>query len=316
MYDWIAIAEARGNGLVFAQHVRELGVTLSSVRHAIEAGVLYRVRRGVLARPPLDSRHAVGERYRTLVLATAAVIAPDRVISHQSAAVIHGLPTIGALSHRVDTLAPDSDRHHASTSLIEHRTRVQPDTHIVDGVHVTSLARTLVDLASTTTLLVATVAIDAALRSQRVGREELFDELARVSPRYGYRKAAFAISFADARSANPGETLSRVRMHQLGFEAPDLQVHVSTSDGEYDVDFGWESVPAFGEFDGVEKYVREEMLNGESTAQAVLREKRREDAIRRTTQRTFARWGWADAWSSARLMRILDEAGVPRARGR
>jgi len=32
-----------------------------------------------------------------------------------------------------------------------------------------------------------------------------------------------AIAFADARSGSPGESFSRVRMHELGFETPELQ---------------------------------------------------------------------------------------------
>jgi hypothetical protein len=314
MFDWIEIAEARGNGLVFAQHARALGVSRAVVLRAIEAGVLYRVRHGVLARPPGAGRHAVEARYRNLVRAESALLMPDRIISHQSAAVIHGLPMIGSAPARVDTLSPDGGRSQVSHGVIVHRTLAPPTVEFVDGVPVTSIDRTLVDLASTSTFLVAVVAIDAALRAGLTNSGRLLDELQQVAPRYGGAKAHLAIDFGDARSANAGESLSRVRMSQLGFEPPELQVHVSTSEGEFDVDFGWESVAVFGEFDGFQKYAREEFLKGETPAQAVVREKRREDTIRRRTQRTFARWGWSDAWSPARLMRILDEARVPRSR--
>ena len=313
MLDWIEIAEARGNGLVFAQHLRQLGVPRSVVLQAIEARALYRVRHGVLARPPAGPQ-ATEQRYRNLVRTESAHLLPDRILSHLSAAVIHGLPTIGSLPTRIDTVSPDGVRSQASPGVIVHRTPVSPAVEVVDGMLVTSVERTIVDLASTSTLLVAVVAIDAALRLGQTDVARLHDELDRVAPRYGRRKARLAIEFGDGRSANAGESLSRVRMWQLGFSPPELQVHVSTSDGEFDVDFGWESVPAFGEFDGVQKYVREEFLHGEDAAHAVVREKRREDSIRRTTRRAFARWGWEDAWIPARLMRILDETGIPRSR--
>ena len=45
--------------------------------------------------------------------------------------------------------------------------------------------------------------------------------------------------FADARSESPGESWSRVLIHDLGFEPPQLQVEVQLPQGIARVDFEW-----------------------------------------------------------------------------
>ena len=314
MNDWIELAEVRGDGLVFAPHLRELGVKRSQLAEALRRGILYAVRPGVYARPPAPTSEGRALRHRNLVRALVAV-APGHVVSHFSAAAIHGLPIIGAWPARVDVLDFRARGGSSRPGFAAHRSLVEPPAELVDGVAVTTLERTLVDLAATSTLLVATTALDSALHDGRTTRELLAEELELVAPRYGRRRAEEVIQFADGRSATPGESLSRVRTHQLDFEARELQIHVSTWLGEHDVDFGWESAALFGEFDGFGKYSREEYLKGETSAQAVVREKAREDAIRAKTKRAFVRWGWADALSPRRFERILREGGVPSRRG-
>ena len=308
--NWIEIAELRGAGLVFARCLRELGIPRSSVDDALRRNALYTVRRGVYARPPGSTPEGLLQRHRYVVRALAAV-APEHVVSHLSAAAMHGLPVIGPWPDRVHVLALDAHGGTSRPGFTAHRTAAVPPTRVIDGVLVTAIERTLVDVAATSTLLVATAVLDCALHEGLTTRELIAEELDRVSPRYGFRRAEMAINFADGRSASAGESLSRVRMHQLQFEAPELQIHVSTYRGEYDVDFGWEGAQRFGEFDGFAKYARAKYLKGDTAAQAVVREKAREDAIRAKSGRAFVRWGWDDALSPRRFDRLLREGGVP-----
>ena len=57
------------------------------------------------------------------------------------------------------------------------------------------------------------------------------------------------------------------------------------------VDLALDDVSAFGEFDGTGKYLDEALTRGIPLEQILLEEKQREDWIRGTTQRRFARWG-------------------------
>jgi hypothetical protein len=106
-------------------------------------------------------------------------------------------------------------------------------------------------------------------------------------------------------------------MHRLHIPKPHLQVRVFVGDGRYfDVDFGWEELNAFGEFDGLGKYFKPEYRGERTPEQVLMAEKKREDEIRGVTHRTFARWDWPVALSLASLRACLATSGVHPVRGR
>jgi hypothetical protein len=76
-----------------------------------------------------------------------------------------------------------------------------------------------------------------------------------------------------------------------------LQVKVRNENGLLVArcDFGWEDAGTVGEFDGRSKYGRH-LRPGESAADAVYREKRREDRIR-GCRKEVVRWAWPDCES-------------------
>ena len=107
-------------------------------------------------------------------------------------------------------------------------------------------------------------------------------------------------------------------MHRLGIPRPVTQFRV-VRDGVLvaTTDFGWEDYGLIGECDGRIKY-GELLRPGETAADAVMREKRREEAIRQAGY-WIVRWGWREANNSAELGRILRRAfevapGSPRQR--
>lgn len=59
-------------------------------------------------------------------------------------------------------------------------------------------------------------------------------------------------AFADGRSESPGKSLSRARIHLVGFEVPDLQhsVHDASAREVARVDYWWQAVTLAGESDG------------------------------------------------------------------
>lgn len=122
---------------------------------------------------------------------------------------------------------------------------------------------------------------------------------------------ARAVDFADPRSESVGESLSRVRISELGFAAPALQNVVWVEGREYRLDFEWEG-GLVGEFDGKQKYLRSQELFGRSAQEMVYREKLREDALR-STGRRVVRWSWDDLHHPTILRDRLARFGVPRA---
>jgi hypothetical protein len=93
-------------------------------------------------------------------------------------------------------------------------------------------------------------------------------------------QARRAMSFLDARSESAGESYSRVVLDRVGIRRPTLQYevwHRGVLVGR--ADFGWEEFRTLGEFDGKEKYGRL-LKPGQTSADVVFAEKRREDALR------------------------------------
>lgn len=165
----------------------------------------------------------------------------------------------------------------------------------------------------------AAVALIDAFRAGRhrlrsAGTEEDLHRWAEVLPSMRARsRTRRAWDLSDARAENPGESFSRVLIHQLGYDPPDLQTKLTLRDGTIAyVDFMWDSAGIAGEFDGDQKYLKAADF-GMTAQEAVLKEKKREDAIRRLGYRVI-RWDWSSLQDPRRLDRILNEAGVPRRR--
>jgi Transcriptional regulator, AbiEi antitoxin/Protein of unknown function (DUF559)/AbiEi antitoxin C-terminal domain len=127
-------------GVLSRIQLRELGMTRSAIQHAVEAGRLHPVFRGVYAL----GRAEIGERGRLF----AAVLAcgDGSVVSHRTAAALMGLLDRAPAS--VDVIAPGQCGRGIDGIRWHDVRRPQPwETGTFDGVPCTSPARTLVDLA-------------------------------------------------------------------------------------------------------------------------------------------------------------------------
>lgn len=286
---------------------------------AAERAELVRVARGAYLPAAAWSGWDDDTRYRMLIHAVAAVLPGDVVVSHDSAAALWRLPTPASWPDVVHVTAPPALGGRSNAHLFRHTTVRSASPEAVDGIAVTTVARTAVDIARTTSLGRAVVAIDAALdpaRSAEAGRavatrELLQEELERVAPRQGRARAMRALDFADGRAGSVGESLSRVTMARLRAPTPILQrTFPNPRGGSWSVDFWWPEHCLAGEFDGHGKYLRDDYLHGRSTAEVVIEEKRREDAIRAQGAR-FVRWGWAEARNPRQLGAVLAQAGLP-----
>jgi hypothetical protein len=261
------------------------------------------------------------------MLAVAGTRRDDVVFAGLSAAAVWGLPVIGAWSEQVEALAGQRSGVRSKSGVTWHHWPVpDDDIQVVGPWLVTSLERTLTDLARHASFVAAVAALDHGLKDAvtsiegcvhvGVTREDLLDRLRREQNSRGRSRALAAISFADPLSGSPGESLSRVQMHRLGFAPPILQSRVehATGSGADYPDFEWET--AYGEFDGRVKYSRAsraEYMGGVSAAEIVWHEKRREDRLR-VRGKAVARWTWEEAWNPPRLRSILLSAGVAQVR--
>lgn len=234
-------------------------------------------------------------RHRSSVESAAACLEGGSVISHASAAVLHDLPLWATGLGRVHATRDRQSDARVSRHLHLHAASIEPDEVVaVDGMLVTSLPRTLVDLARTLPFEQALVPADAALHARRVTRDDLDEALNRATGWPGTTIARQVLAFAQPGAANPGETRSRLAIHRAGLPSPVLQHEIRTSVGLPlgQADFWWEEFDTVGEFDGRLKYGRQ-LRPGQDPGDVVLAERLREDAIR-SDGRGMVRWTWRE----------------------
>ncbi|WP_219412967.1 hypothetical protein [Pseudonocardia nigra] len=291
----------------FRPELRAAGFTEDEVRRMMRVGELIPVRRGAYAAGALpdnpDARHAL------LVHAAMDGLSHQAVVSHVSAAVLHRLRVWGVPLDRVHVT-----RNRRSTG-VRRGSRVHvhcaplavDEVVLVDGVPTTSVPRTVADIARTVGFEQAVIVTDAALDRQPVDRAGLLATLERFPRWPGLPAARRAIGFADGGSKSVGESRSRVAIARAGLPAPVLQWVVRRRDGRFvgEVDFAWPELRTVGEFDGRVKY--DQLLRpGETPADALYREKLREDGLRGEGL-AVVRWGWPDLADFARVAERLRE---------
>jgi hypothetical protein len=223
------------------------------------------------------------------------------VVSHASAAVLHGFPapqgplgkvslTVNKTSHKTSrTSYPDDWRRVLHGAL--------PDEHIaeLDGIPLTTPARTVVDCFRQHRLRNALAIADGALRAGLTTVEELREMRAFQKRWPGIRLADEGLALADGRRESWLESASVAVASRRGFSTPESQVHLHTLEGEFvaRVDLLWRSAGVIGECDGRGKY-QGEFAEGEWDAEAaaavMVAERERERGLE---QIGFAvgRWG-------------------------
>ncbi len=279
------------------------------------------VRRGRLRRLVpgvfVDARAEVSERaaHRDRIGARQLVSPIPFVFSHASAAAMWRMPRIGSWPVRVHVTDERAGGGRSTPHVVQHREGHPIAFDVIDGILVTSLARTVIDVARVESVENAIVTVDAALAGVhltttvvRVDRTALMDELSRCGAR-GRAAARFAVEFGSGDSGSPGESLSRLGLHRAGLTRPLLQHQVEDQQGIMFADFAWPQYGLLGEFDGVGKYLRHEWTDGRSPGQVVTDEKWREDRLRALGWRVI-RWGWNEARSPALLRARLVTAGL------
>ena len=273
----------------------------ADLAHLVRSGRLARIRPGAYVEVPPDLDHHARRRFLALarVVAAAEQLEVDHTFSHATAALVWGLalwrvPTRTHLIQRVSRPtghgADDLVRHVHELALA-HRTERR-------GIPVTDLDRTLVDCAMALDPLDALVVADSALRAG-ADPERCADLLASMPGRRGVRQARAIVEFADDGAESPRETAVRYTVLQAGMPAPETQIRIDTSIGEYWADVGWPDLRLLVEYDGLAKYG-----DGSTAPRVLLRERRRQDAVQEQGWR-FLRLTGEDVGRSSQVMRRL-----------
>ena len=305
--------------LVFARDADGVFITRQMAIRAVSRGTAIRIAPGVYA--PASRWAAVPslDQHRLLVYAVVSTRRVDVVVSHWSAAALHGLPRLGRWPDRVHVTQDASSTSRSRGIVIRHNRRLLPeDIVVIDGIATTSIARTILDIAAISDFRAGVVVADGALYRHRIDRpvawtttEQLSDAWERAHPFRGEVRASEVMAFGVTGAQTPLESVSRVTMREIGCPPPTLQHAYFDDDGFIgESDFSWLDLGGIAEADGKNKYLDAAMRSGRSVEQVLFDEKVREDRLR-TASRFFGRWGWETAIDPRRLHARLSRMGLP-----
>jgi hypothetical protein len=270
--------------VVRRQQLTDAGMTTADIRSQLRRQVWWRPRRGTIAvvHPGLEPKCQAA-----LAASAAALTRKAAVVSHQSAAVLYGLPVRSLPPNPVLTL-PRGSGFGACSATAVHRAELTPgERSDWFGVPLTSVARTVCDLARFGRGD-GLIAADAALRERLTTAAALDTAASACAGWPGSTAARWVATCADAGSESPLESLIRACLLEHGVPNPILQARISDpSDGWHcRVDMLWRHQRVILEADGRVKY-------SDGDGRALWREKRRQERLERIGYRVV-RVLWRD----------------------
>jgi very-short-patch-repair endonuclease len=171
------------------------------------------------------------------------------IVAGLSASAVHG-------AEWVDPAAPLELLHRNRNPLAGLRVRgdriEEEEVAVVDGIPVTTPARTALDLGCWYPTGDAVAAIDDLMRVTDLKVAEVEVLVDRYPARRGIQLARTAIGLADPGAQSPKETWLRLLLIRAGLPKPQTQIPVSAEfdDVTYYLDMGWEDVKVAAEYDG------------------------------------------------------------------
>lgn len=311
----MTIDRALAADLTIVKELRDPSHTRHQHARAALRGLEVRVGRGAYAPKAEWERLDDSDRHRVRMTAFARTRAVQPVFSHWSAAVWHGLPVVGGVPDLLHITVGRSGGGRSGHGVRAHSTAVDAEDVVrFDGLLMTSVARTVVDIAATAPTPAAVSMADHVLRAgvprrgtsgSEPDRADLLSAWERALPLRGHRRALDVIEFADGRADSPLESVSRANMRAAGITRPVLQTQYSDRAGLIGyVDFSWPERATVGEADGDAKYLDSDLRGGRSADRVVLDEKIREDRLRALGLRVV-RWRWETAQDPRALAALL-----------
>lgn len=234
----IAAIALRQHGVIEYRQLVRLGLSRDAIDHRVRTGRLHRIHRRVFA---------VGHRkltQRGVWMAAVLAAGDGAVLSHRNGASLWGLGI--STSGRIDVTVPTERRQRRGMRL--HRARLADDEITVrDGIPVTTVSRTLLDLAA----VAPRRQVEKALREAEHRRLGDRAGVAVLLERHRGRRGTAVLRELRTR-AQDGVTESELEerfltfLDERGFERPQLNAYVEG----YRCDAVWPAAMVVVELDG------------------------------------------------------------------
>ena len=236
--------------LVTRPQVLELGCSDAAISRRVRSGQWKLVQPGVYQ---IDHRNT---EWEDDLLGAVLAAGAGALASHRAALVLWGLD--GIRSAPIEITAPYTHGPVPGRTIV-HRTRRPPEPTAIDGIGVTSLERTLLDICSVLGRLTATKAFESAFRRRLTTVDRMYAFLREQGGRgvRGTRMARWILSNRrdDTTTGSGSETEALYLMRDGGIPEPSLQEKFTTSNGDViRPDFYWPRLEKAIEIDGIDAH--------------------------------------------------------------
>lgn len=294
------------------------GYTDRDIRAQVRAGTLTRLRYGAYAATELVKELDEVDMMRARARAVLRTAHESAVLSHQNALAEHGVPLWGVALDETHVTRTDGRAGRREAGVVHHRAALGERWWAArDGVPSTHPARAAIEVATAHGSEAGLVAVCGVLHRELATVAELHAAASCARHWPGSLGTRLVLARADSRITNVAEARTWHLFFDQRVPRPEPQVEVFDEHGNLlgIVDFLWAKLGVFLEFDGRIKYTQHRRP-GESLADYLMREKRREEQICVHKGWIAIRVTWADLQRPAvlarRVMQALESRGVVR----
>jgi len=297
------------SGINLRRELVNAGIDDRAIARLVSKGELVRVRHGAYVAAsewPTERR----EQHRLKTRAVHLQAGTSLVNSHCSAAVEYDAPEWGLPLLDVDVTRSDGSSGRRQAGVHQHQGILQPgDVVERNGLSLTSGARTAIDVATVLPTEASLVTVNHLLHHGHTTLEAVWQRYELMQRHPHTLRCNVVLRLADPDIESVGESRTLFLMWRQGLPKPISQFPLYDDAGREiaRLDFALPKAGVWLEFDGREKYVKY-LREGESVADVVIREKRREDMIRECTGWICVRITWADLRRPEVVARRIREA--------
>lgn len=273
------------------------GWTDRDIARAVRSGLIHRIRWGAYVDAKLwallDSDR---DRHRARSRAVLKTAHPSSVLTHQSALAEHIEAVWRLCLDDVALTRTDGVAGRNESGIVHHSGSLHlPDITVRNGVPVSAPARTAIEILSTNDAELGFCLLSALLHAGLTTVDDVRAVAARTEHWPNTLAVRIAIGLADPRLSSIAESRTFHLFYRKNIPLPVPQVEVHDAIGTLlgCVDFLWPKHGVFLEFDGRIKY---QLFRrpGETLADYLMREKKREERICQETGWICFRIGWSD----------------------
>lgn len=295
-------ATAARHGCFLRRDVLACGGDDRVIVRMLRGGMWIRVRRGTYSFPDvwnsLSDRQRHGARSHGVLAGARVGVA----LSHVSAAHALDVDVWDLDEEMVHLTRADGRAGRHETGVTQHKGWLGAgDVTIANGRLITNGTRTALDITRIADVEHSLVIMNSMLHEGHTTVAHLVARAATMTHWPNSLATDLVIRLADSRIESVGEsrTLFHMWSQHLPLAVPQYEIwHQGRLVAR--LDFAWPELGVWVEFDGKGKYLKS-LRDGESVSDVVVREKRREDEIRRITGWICVRLTWADLYDPARL---------------